>query len=210
MNEWVALVRSAVVDMRRDEIEERVRNALESGASPELIMKEGLIEAMDIVGKRFGAGEIFVPEMLVSAMVMKMGLSVIKSRFTGEMSAKGTVIMGTVKGDLHDIGKNIVVMLLEGAGYTVVDLGVDLSPEKIADAVSEIKPVAVGLSALLTTTMPEIKTVIDVLKKRGLRDQVKIMVGGAPVNQKFADQIGADAYGKDAAAAVQLVRSFTA
>jgi 5-methyltetrahydrofolate--homocysteine methyltransferase len=164
-----------------------------------------------VVGKKFGTGEIFVPEMLVSALTMKMGLEVVKPLLVeGGAPSKDTVIMGTVKGDLHDIGKNIVMMMLEGAGFNVVDLGVDLTVEALVDKVEELKPRIVGLSALLTTTMPEMKNVIEELQRRGLRDKVKVMVGGAPVDALFAEKIGADGYGKDAAAAVELARHLAA
>ena len=165
---------------------------------------------MDVVGKQFGKGEIYVPEMLVAAVTMQKGLAVIKPLLGEENTkAKGKVLMGTVKGDLHDIGKNLVTMMLEGAGFEVVDLGVDLSVEKFVDKVAEIKPDVLGLSALLTTTMPEMQKVISVIQERGLRGNVKIMVGGAPVDAKFAEKIGADGYGRDAAEAVQLAKQFT-
>jgi 5-methyltetrahydrofolate--homocysteine methyltransferase len=173
------------------------------------VIQDGLIAAMDTVGQRFSAGEIFVPEMLVSAMTMKLGLNIVKPLLTGETGApKGAVLMGTVKGDLHDIGKNIVVMMLEGAGFRVIDLGVDIDVEKVVAKVAEIRPQVLGLSALLTTTIPEMKRVIEELRARGLRDRVKIMVGGAPVDAAFAEKIGADGYGKDAVQAVALAHSF--
>jgi len=207
MSERIEQIKQAVIDGKHKEIEDQVRAAIEEKIDPEKIINEGLISAMDVVGKRFGEGQIYVPEMLVSAVTMKNGLAVIKPLLTGAASeTKGTILMGTVKGDLHDIGKNLVVMMLEGAGFTVVDLGVDLSVEKVVDKVVELKPDVLGLSALLTTTMPEMQKTIGMLQDRGLRDSVKVMVGGAPVDAKFAEKIGSDGYGKDAADAVQLAK----
>ncbi|MDX1709151.1 MAG: cobalamin-dependent protein, partial [Desulfobacterales bacterium] len=153
--------------------------------------------------------EIFVPEMLVSAVAMKKGLDIIKPLLKeDEEKAKGTVILCTVKGDQHDIGKNLVAMMLEGAGLEVIDLGVDVTVEMVVDKVREIQPQVLGLSALLTTTMPEMENVINLLQESGLRDKVKVMIGGAPVDAEFAGKIGADAYGEDAAEAVTLARNF--
>ena len=167
-----------------------------------------MIAAMDLVGQKFSDHEIFVPEMLVSAYTMKKGLDIIKPLLTGDTTElKATVLMYTVKGDVHDIGKNLVIMMLEGAGFNVMDLGVDLSVEMVVQQVKEIKPEILGLSALLTTTMPEMKKVIETLKADGLRNNVKVMVGGAPVDTGFAQEIGADGYGKDATEAVFLARN---
>ena len=200
-------IKDAVVNGRHKEIEGLVRDAIDAKMDLNAIIDDALIGAMDIVGKKFGAGEIFVPEMLVAAVTMKKGLEIIKPLLQGEGSKpKGTILMGTVKGDLHDIGKNLVIMMLEGAGFKVVDLGVDQSVEKVVEKVREIKPDVLGLSALLTTTMPEMQRVIAMIRDQGLRDSVKIMVGGAPVDSKFAEKIGADGYGKDAANAVQLAK----
>jgi 5-methyltetrahydrofolate--homocysteine methyltransferase len=175
----------------------------------EQIINDGLIGAMDVVGKRFANSEIFVPEMLVSALTMKKGLAIVKPLLTAtNAKPKGTILIGTVKGDLHDIGKNLVIMMFEGAGFNVVDLGVDLSVEKAVGKVEELKPDILGLSALLTTTMPEMQKVIKLLEDKGLRKSVKVMIGGAPLDRKFAEKIGADGYGKDAAEAVQLARTF--
>jgi len=202
-------IKTAVEDRKRNEIQNLVNEAIVEGIPAETIINEALIAAMDVVGRRFSSGEIFVPEMLVSALTMKMGLDIVKPLLVGsEGASRGTILMGTVKGDLHDIGKNIVIMMLEGAGFNVVDLGVDATVEKVVDKVEEFKPEILGLSALLTTTMPEMQNVIQVLKERGLRDKVKVMVGGAPVDTKFAEKIGADGYGEDAAQAVELARSF--
>ncbi len=202
-------IKTAVEDRKRNEIQNLVNEAIADGIPAETIINEALIAAMDVVGRRFSSGEIFVPEMLVSALTMKMGLDIVKPLLVGsEGASRGTILMGTVKGDLHDIGKNIVIMMLEGAGFNVVDLGVDATVEKVVDKVEEFKPEILGLSALLTTTMPEMQNVIQALKERGLRDKVKVMVGGAPVDTKFAEKIGADGYGEDAAQAVELARKF--
>ncbi len=207
MSQVLEQIKEAVVKGRHKEIELLVKTAVAENMEPGRIINDGLIGAMDIVGKRFGSGEIFVPEMLVAAVTMKKGLEILKPLLKGDSSKpKGTVMMGTVKGDLHDIGKNLVIMMLEGAGFKVVDLGVDLSADKVVERVREIKPDLLGLSALLTTTMPEMQKVIGMIQEQGLRESVKIMVGGAPVDSKFAEKIGADGYGKDAAEAVQLAK----
>ena len=178
-------------------------------ASLDDLINRALIAAMDVVGDRFAKSEIFVPEMLVSAVTMKKGLDIIKPLLKeDEEQTKGKVILCTVKGDLHDIGKNLVAMMLEGAGLEVIDLGVDVTVEKVVDKVHEIQPQVLGLSALLTTTMPEMENVINLLRDRGIREKVKVMIGGAPVDAEFAEKIGADAYGEDAAEAVTIARSF--
>jgi 5-methyltetrahydrofolate--homocysteine methyltransferase len=209
MTEYVERIKQAVVDGKHKEIEAMVQRAIDDKADLEKIINEALIPAMDIVGGKFATGEIFVPEMLVSAVTMKKGLEIIKPLLTGtNAEARGTILIGTVKGDLHDIGKNLVVMMLEGAGFKVLDLGVDLSVDKVVQMVEETKPDLLGLSALLTTTMPEMQKVIKMLEDKSLRRSLKIMVGGAPVDAKFAEKIGADAYGKDAAEAVSLAKAF--
>ncbi len=209
MNESIQKIKEAILEGRHREIESLVREICKTGISLDTVIQEGLIAAMDLVGQRFSAGEIFVPEMMVSAMTMRLGLNIVKPLLTGKAGAtKGTILMGTVKGDLHDIGKNIVTMMLEGAGFRVIDLGVDIDVEKVVAKVAEIRPQVLGLSALLTTTMPEMKRVIEELRARGLRDGIKVMVGGAPVDAAFAEKIGADGYGKDAAQAMVLARSF--
>lgn len=212
MSDIINRIKNAVIGRKRNQIQELVKEAVAEKLPSHEIIDEGLIAAMDVVGRRFGTGEIFVPEMLVSALTMKMGLEIVKPHLIAEGGgiAKGTIVMGTVKGDLHDIGKNIVIMMLEGAGFNVVDLGVDLPLERILKEVEEIKPNILGLSALLTTTMPELRNVIEALESNGLRRIVKVMVGGAPVDAKFAEKIGADGYGRDAAHAVELARSLVA
>jgi 5-methyltetrahydrofolate--homocysteine methyltransferase len=209
MNNHLNTIKEAVIGGKHAEIKGLVQQALDAGTDPGTLINDALIAAMDVVGKDFGEGKIFVPEMLVSAMTMKSGLEVVKPRLgSGESRSRGTVIMATVKGDLHDIGKNLVSMMLEGAGFKVLDLGVDLSVEKLIDQVKAVNPDVLGLSALLTTTMPEMQKVIAELKSQGLRDKVKVLVGGAPVDRAFAEKIGADGYGSNAAEAVELARRF--
>jgi len=211
MSDILATIKESVVSGKYKEIEDIVQQAVDAGVDLNRIIDEALISAMDVVGQRFSEGTIFVPEMLVSARTMKLGLDIIKPRLQSEETEnRGTIFMGTVKGDLHDIGKNLVTMMLEGAGFNVVDIGVDVKIEDLMDALQREKPDILGLSALLTTTMPEMKKVIETLQAEGIRDQVKVIVGGAPIDRKFAEQIGADGYGEDAAQAVQLVRKMVA
>jgi len=203
-------IKNTVIAGKHLEIETLVKNAVQQKMDLNDLINNALIAAMDVVGDRFSKSEIFVPEMLVSAVTMKKGLSLIKPLLKKDQhQARGKVILCTVKGDLHDIGKNLVAMMLEGAGFEVVDLGVDTTVQKVVDKVAEISPQVLGLSALLTTTMPEMQNVIKVLQARGMRQKVKVIIGGAPVDAGFAEEIGADAYGKDAAEAVNIVRSFT-
>ena len=209
MSERIAAIKKAVVDGKHAEIEALVQEAIDEKTDLDILINEALTGAMEIVGKKFAAGEIFVPEMLVSAVTMKKGLALIKPLLMdAEAQSRGSILIGTVKGDLHDIGKNLVTMMLEGAGFKVLDLGVDMSAEKVISKVEELKPDILGLSALLTTTMPEMEKVIKTLESRGLRGTVKVMVGGAPVDVKFAKKIGADGYGRDAGEAVQLAKTF--
>ena len=209
MADHLNTIKDAVIGGKHGEIKGLVQQALDSGLYPGAIVNDALIAAMDVVGKDFGEGKIFVPEMLVSAVTMKAGLEMVKPHLAGgESQSRGTIIMATVKGDLHDIGKNLVSMMLEGAGFKVMDLGVDLGVDKLIDQVKALKPDILGLSALLTTTMPEMQKVIGELKAHGLRDKVKVMVGGAPVDRAFAEKIGADGYGANATEAVELARRF--
>ena len=209
MADHMEAIKNAVIGGKHAEIKALVTQALDAGLDPNTIINDALIAAMDVVGTDFGSGKIFVPEMLVAALTMKSGLDIVKPRLAaGQNQSRGTVIMATVKGDLHDIGKNLVSMMLEGAGFKVLDLGVDLSVEKLIDQVKAIQPDILGLSALLTTTMPEMQKVIAELKTRGLRDKVKVLVGGAPLDRTFAEKIGADGYGANAAEAVELARRF--
>ena len=207
MSDTLQMIKDAVITRQRAEIQKLVKAAVDDGLDPNSIINDGLIPAMDEVGRQFGESEIFVPEMLVSSMTMKLGLDVVKPLLLDkEAQSRGTIIMATVKGDLHDIGKNIVIMMLEGAGFNVVDLGVDMTVETIIEKIKVIMPDILGLSALLTTTMPEMERAIQELKAKGLREKVKVMVGGAPVNKSFAEKIGADGHGADATEAVKLAR----
>jgi 5-methyltetrahydrofolate--homocysteine methyltransferase len=207
MKDYLEEIKTLVIGGRHKEIEPLVQSAIDNGVDLDGIVNQALIPAMDVVGRRFEEGAIFVPEMLVSAVTMKRGLALIKPHLSGlQTGSKGTILMGTVKGDLHDIGKNLVIMMLEGAGFQVIDLGVDTSVERVVEQVRQVTPQVLGLSALLTTTMPEMKRVIEVLEAEGLRQTVKVMVGGAPIDARFAEKVGADGYGKDAAEAVQLAR----
>jgi 5-methyltetrahydrofolate--homocysteine methyltransferase len=208
MSDILQQIKHAVITRKRAEIQGLVETAIGQRVDLNTIIDNGLIAAMDVVGQQFSDSEIFVPEMLVSALTMKMGLDVVKPLLlkNGDSRSRGTIMMATVKGDMHDIGKNIVIMMLEGAGFQVVDLGVDLTVEKLMEQIEAIKPDLVGLSALLTTTMPEMRRSIQVLKAKGLKGKVKVMVGGAPVSAAFAKEVGADGYGADAAEAVELAR----
>ena len=191
------------------EVDRLTIEALESGFTANTILDDGLIAGMSIVGIKFRDNVIFVPEVLVAARAMKAGMAHIEPILSESgIEPVGTVIMGTVKGDLHDIGKNLCIMMLRGAGFIVHDLGVDTSPDEFIDAVIEHEANVLGMSALLTTTMPNMGRTIDAFEENGLRDIVKIMVGGAPLTQEFADDFGADGYGKDAIECVDLAKRF--
>lgn len=201
-------IRKSVVNGDRTAVENFVQQALNQGINVEEIIQNALIVAMTEVGEKFKAREIFVPEMLVAAYAMQAGLKVLEPHIVGGKRKYLThMVIGTVKGDLHDIGKNLVGMMLEGAGVEVIDLGVNVAPEKFVEAVKEYRPAFLGLSSLLTTTMQYMRDTIEALKEAGLREQVKVVIGGAPVSQAFADQIGADGYASDASSAVDLVKS---
>lgn len=198
----------AVLDGNAPAAQAGVKAAIAEGIQAETILKKGLIDAMAEVGRLFEENEYFVPEMLVSARAMQSGLSLLKPLLADAGAASaGKVVIGTVKGDLHDIGKNLVAMMLEGAGFEVIDLGTDVTPEKFVKAVVENKAQVIGMSALLTTTMGSMGTTIKALVEAGLRDKVKVMIGGAPVTDGFAKQVGADGYSPDASSAVRLARS---
>ena len=187
-------------------VEDAANGALAEGVLAGDLLNEAMIPAMAEVGRLFEANEYYVPEMLIAARAMKAGLAILRPQLVEEdVEPKGKVALGTVKGDLHDIGKNLVAIMIEGAGFEIVDLGVDVSPEKYVQAAQDGVDV-IGLSALLTTTMPSMKTTIEALEEAGLRDKVKVIIGGAPVTQKYADEIGADGYGRDAAAAANLTK----
>ena len=199
---------NAVLDGDAPAAKAGVNAALAEGVAPETVLREGLIAAMTEVGRLFEANEYFVPEMLVAARAMQQGLAILKPQLAeGGATPMGKVVVGTVKGDLHDIGKNLVAMMLEGSGFEVIDLGTDVSPEKFVKAVQEHKPQVIGMSALLTTTMPSMATTINALEEAGVREQVKVMIGGAPVTDEFAKRIKADGYSPDASSAVRLAKS---
>lgn len=193
------------------DVKELINKALEEGIPADVILNEGLLAGMDIIGGKFKRNEVYVPEVLIAARAMNAGAEILKPKLVDlGVKAIGKAIICTVKGDLHDIGKNLVKMMLEGKGLEVIDLGVDVSAEKIVEAVKEHNPQIVALSALLTTTMSDQKTVIDALNEAGLRDKVKVMIGGAPVTQSYADEIGADAYTPDAATCAEVAKEFVA
>ena len=199
-----------VIDGAAPAVEAGVRQALAEGVSADVILKEALIAAMGEVGARYEEGDIFVPEMLVAARAMQAGLALLKPHLIGSgTESAGKVAIGTVKGDLHDIGKNLVAMMLEGAGFEIMDLGVDVPPQAFVDAVGKGAQV-IGMSALLTTTMSNMGVTVEALKAAGLRDKVKVMIGGAPVTQDFANQIGADGFAADASSATRIARELLA
>jgi 5-methyltetrahydrofolate--homocysteine methyltransferase len=184
-----------------------VQEALDAGIPPSRILKDGLVVGMSAVGEQFQNDEIFLPDVLISAKAMQAAMTVLRPKLMeAGVKLAGKIVMGTVKGDIHDIGKNLVAMLLEGAGFQVIDLGIDVSPEKFVEAVKSSKADVVGLSALLTITMPLMKEVVESLQESGIRNTVKVLVGGAPVTEQFAKEIGADGYAPDAHTAVEQVR----
>jgi 5-methyltetrahydrofolate--homocysteine methyltransferase len=196
----------AILGFDEERTKQLTRTEIDAGTDINSILNEGMIAAMDEVGKQFSEGILFVPEMLMAAKAMKGGLAILKPLLTGDAAvSKGTIVIGTVKGDLHDIGKNLVSMMMEGAGYTVVDLGPDVDADKFVQAAKEHNANIVALSALLTTTMPAMEATIAALKEAAL--PVKTIIGGAPVTQAFAEQISADGYSDDAPGGVQLVRT---
>ena len=200
-------LKRAVLSGDDERAAELTKKALEEGIEPGKVLNEALIPAKEIVGREYEEGERYVPEMLISAEAMKAAMEVLRPRLveTG-VRLKGKVVIGTVEGDLHDIGKNLVAMMLEGAGFEVIDLGVEVTAERFVQAVREHKPDVLGMSALLTTTMIHMPEVIEALKEAGLREEVKVIVGGAPVTQEYAEKIGADGYAPDAASAVAVVK----
>jgi len=206
MADYEALA-GAIIECNAAKAAELTQKLVDEGVKPSEIINMGLIGGMNVVGDRFKKGDMYVPEVMMAAKAMHAGMNIVKPLLLeGESSSTGKVIVGTVSGDLHDIGKNLVGMMMESGGMEVVDLGVDVTPEKFAAAVREHKPQVVGLSALLTTTMLAMKDTIEVLKEECLRDSVKVIVGGAPVTQDFADEIGADGWAPDAASAKDLAQ----
>ena len=197
----------SVIEGKRDKVEELTRQALAQRIEVKTILNQGLIAPMDIVGQRFESGELFIPEMIVAAEAMTRGLNVLRPLFKESgIKPQGTVLIGTVAGDRHSIGKSLVAMMMEGAGFKIIDLGVDISPEQFVKSVKEEEAQLVGMSALLTTTMPSMKATIEALKEAGLLDKVKTLIGGAPVTQEYADKIGADGYAPDAATGVKKAK----
>jgi 5-methyltetrahydrofolate--homocysteine methyltransferase len=190
-------------------VDARVQAALQKGIKPKEILDQGMVSAMAEVGRRFENGEYFVPEMLISARAMQTGMAVLKPHLKeAKIASSGKVAIGTVKGDLHDIGKNLVGMMLEGAGFEIMDLGTDVDPEKFASVADQVDVIA--LSALLTTTMPNMKVTVEALQRNGKRIKVKVIIGGAPVTEAYAQQIGADGYAPDASRAVTVTKALLA
>lgn len=210
MSNYADLAQS-VIEGQKDKVKEHVQNLIAAGNDPLEIINEGLIAGMNVVGVRFKAGDMYVPEVLMAAKSMSGGVELVKPLITtGEQKSAGKILLGTVKGDLHDIGKNLVGMLIESAGLEVINMGVDISAEDFVDAVIEHEPDIVALSALLTTTMPAMQDIIEILEDEDLRDKVKVIIGGAPVSQEYADTIGADGYAPDAGSAVELCKKLLA
>ncbi len=206
-----ALMNQLLYEGKAPKVKEMTEQALADGRDVDEVLQNGLIAGMSVVGEDFKHNRLYVPQVLVAARAMKAGMAVLKPLLTqsGAGTSAGTIVMGTVKGDLHDIGKNLVCMMGEGAGFNMVDLGVDQSADKFIAAAREHKADIVGMSALLTTTMPYMKVVIDAFKQEGL-DNVKLCVGGAPVSEMFADEVGADGYGADASSAIDLFKELCA
>lgn len=197
----------SIISGNMAKVKELTQAAVNEGVEPQKILTEGLIAGMGVVGVKFKANEFYVPEVLIAARAMHAGMAILKPALSKSgVQPIAKVLIGTVKGDLHDIGKNLVVMMLEGAGFEVVDIGVDAEPEKFASAITEKGVKLIGMSALLTTTMPAMKTAIEYIASKGLRDKVKIMIGGAPITQEYSDEIKADGYAPDAASAVDKAK----
>lgn len=201
----------SVIEGQRDQVKTLVTNLIEVGNNPLEIVNEGLIEGMNVVGVRFKAGDMYVPEVLMAAKSMSGGLEIVRPLISeADQKSKGKIVLGTVKGDLHDIGKNLVGMLIESGGLEVINMGVDVSAEDFIDAIIGHEPDILALSALLTTTMPAMKDIIELLEEEELRDKVKVIIGGAPVSREYADEIGADGYAPDAGSAVELCKQLLA
>ncbi len=208
MNENFSALYNAILEGDVAVTKASVQVALDAGLEPGSILADGMIAAMKEVGRLFEEGDYFVPEMLIAARAMQAGLLLLKPHLlSSDVKSAGRVAIGTVKGDLHDIGKNLVALMLEGAGFEILDLGVDVAPEKFIESIKTGGANIVAFSALLTTTMPNMKTTIEAIQAAGLRDKVKIIIGGAPVTQAYADQIGADGFSSDASRAVSLVQT---
>ncbi len=204
-------LRQGVIKGDEQGVKDLTQKLIDEGLEPLEIINNGLIAGMSVVGDRFKKAEMYVPEVLMAAKSMKSGMELVKPLIAeGDVEAATKVLMGTVKGDLHDIGKNLVGMMMESSGFEVVDAGVDITPEEFAEMVKDEEPDVLGLSALLTTTMLAMRETIEVLEEEGLRDQVKIIIGGAPVTSDFAEEIGADGYAPDAASATEIVEELLA
>lgn len=204
-------IQDDLYDGMKDEVAEETNEALRRGYTPSEVLGKGLVAGMDIVGVDFRDGVLFVPEVLMAANAMKAGMEILRPLFTQTGAPRiGTMVIGTVKGDIHDIGKNLVAMMMEGAGFEVVNLGVNNDADKFINAIKANNADIIGMSALLTTTMPYMKVVIQALKDEGLRDKLFVMVGGAPVSPAFAEEVEADAYGRDAATAVDIAKKYMA
>ena len=207
MANYVEEIKELVIDGEDEEIVDKIKEAIDAGVAVGDIVNNGLIEAMNVIGPMMASGELFVPEVLMSAETMQVGLNYVKPLLQdGDLKSLGTVVIGTVEGDLHDIGKNLVAMMLESSGFTVINIGIDQPPQAFVDAIVENNAQIVGLSALLTTTMPAMRDTVALIKEKGV--DVKVAVGGAPVNKEFADTIGADGYSEDATGAVALCKGF--
>ena len=204
MTEEYQEISEALISGDIENVKVLTRKALDAGSAPGEILRKGLLPGMDVVGQRFKVGDMFIPEVLKSAKCMHGAMDLLRPLLTqSDQDGAGKVVIGTVQGDVHDIGKNLVRMMLEGSGFKVVDLGIDVKPEAFIEAVKEHQPDIMGMSALLTTTMPKMEETIKAIEEVGLRSQVKIMAGGAPVTQKFIDEIGADSYEPNAAVVVE-------
>ena len=209
MDDSLKTIYQNIIDGNLEGVKKEVQSAVEAKLPADKILKEGLVPAMAEVGRLFEAGEFFVPEMLVAARAMQGGLAILKPLLVAaDVKPAGKVVIGTVRGDLHDIGKNLVAIMLEGAGFEIHDLGTDVAPEKFVQAIQESGAQLVCMSALLTTTMTNMPLTVQAIQQAGLRDKVKIMVGGAPLTDAYARQIGADGYAQDASAAARLALSF--
>ncbi len=208
MSEMYAQLSEAILTGNLAGIKKLTQAAVASGSAPQQVLDQGLLPGMDEVGQRFKVGAMFIPEVLLSAKTMAAAMEVLRPLLTaGYSGGRGTVVIGTVQGDLHNIGKNLVAMLLEGAGFTVIDLGIDVKPQAFLEAVKQHKPKILGMSALLTTTMPRMSETIRSLAEAGIRSQVKVIVGGAPVTEDFVAKIGADGYAANAASAVDVAKA---
>ncbi len=203
----LASIQSALISGKRDQLMQETNKAVSEGIKPHKILNEGLIPGMDIVGEKFKNDELYIPEVINVANIFKASVEIIKPLLMGEdIPTIGKILIGTVKGDMHDVGKNIVVLMLEASGFEVVDLGVNVPTEEFIAKAKELKADVLGMSALLTTTMPKIGEVIEALKEAGLNGTIKTIIGGAPINQTFANEVGADAYGHDAIDAADKIK----